>query len=595
MTRISVFIKKSLRNQLILVFVSLSVIMITTLIFFSYHVFSEALQKNYIDSSSQLLSQLESYVSSYFETGDKTTIQLYSDIMLSPEYYISTSDNYEAYNYIIKKLQNLFLQSIDMHSVSLYLLNTDELYIINQHSGYSRHVDRALWNTSLLHKIIESNSMLILPQQSTEIFPDEFDVTENENVFTIARSIKIDNRAVAVLFINYFPTSLCQAFSENIDVESSILLCDQGGNYIAGSSSVPLATDVSILKNVQAQSGVFQIGSGLESQLYLYQKTDKYPLILFKQIPMRVVLQQAQSLRSTLLLIALCFILAIILIIVRISFHMTNRIISLKQCMNTVASGNFDIHLSIKGEDEISDISKSFINMNQKIQSLIQEKYVAELESQRATLKALNAQINPHFLYNTLQTISSIAHEEGVPDIEIMMKSLSNMMRYAIKPAQNADEQIATAACELQNCEDYLKLLSYRYTDRLLYNITVDPNCNNILIPRLSLQPLVENAILHGIDAETSPCVLLIEARLENETCTITITDNGRGLSQEELSTIKKALSTNESSTHLGLRNVYTRFHLLYSDTFNLDISSTPHRRTCVKISIFKPKKMEEQ
>ena len=123
-----------------------------------------------------------------------------------------------------------------MHSVSLYLLNTDELYIINQHSGYSRHVDRALWNTSLLHKIIESNSMLILPQQSTEIFPDEFDVTENENVFTIARSIKIDNRAVAVLFINYFPTSLCQAFSENIDVESSILLCDQGGNYIAGSS-----------------------------------------------------------------------------------------------------------------------------------------------------------------------------------------------------------------------------------------------------------------------------------------------------------------------------------------------------------------------
>ena len=77
--------------------------------------------------------------------------------------------------------------------------------------------------------------------------------------------------------------------------------------------------------------------------------------------------------------------------------------------------------------------------MNQKIQSLIQEKYVAELESQRATLKALNAQINPHFLYNTLQTISSIAHEEGVLDIEIMMKSLSNMMRYAIKPTQNVD------------------------------------------------------------------------------------------------------------------------------------------------------------
>ena len=594
MTHISASIKKSLRNQLILAFVSLSVIMIATLIFFSYHVFSEALQKNYIDSSSKLLSQLESYVSSYFETADKTTIQLYSDVMLSPEYYISTSDNYEAYNYIIKKLQNLFLQSIDMHSISLYLLNTEELYINNQHSGYSRHVDRALWNASLINKIIESNSMLILSPQSTKVFPDEFDVIENENVFTIARSIKINNKAVALLFINYFPSSLCQAFSENIDAESSIFLFDQYGNYIAGTPSSSLSTDVSILKNAQAQSGVFQIGNGREAQLYLYQKTDKYPLILFKQIPMRVVLQQAQSLRSTLLLIALCFVLAIILIIIRISFHMTNRIISLKQCMDIVASGNFDIHLSVKGEDDISDISKSFINMNQKIQSLIQEKYVAELESQRATLKALNAQINPHFLYNTLQTISSIAHEEGVPDIEIMMKSLSNIMRYAIKPTQNSDEQIATVACEFQNCEDYLKLLSYRYTNHLLYNITVDPNCNNILIPRLSLQPLVENAILHGMDAKTSPCVLLIEACLENETCSITITDNGRGISPEELSIIKKEFSTNESSTHLGLHNVYTRFYLLYSNAFNLDISSTPHRRTCVKISIFKPKRTEE-
>lgn len=594
MMRISTFIKKSLRNQLTFIFVSLFIIMITTLIFFSYHVFSEALQKNYIDSNSKLLSQLESYVSSYFGAADKMTLQLYSDVMLSPEYYISTSDNYEAYNYIIKKLQNLFLQSIDIHSVSLYLLNTDELYIINQHSGYSRHVDRTLWNTSLFNKIIESNSMLILPPQSTKVFPDEFDVIENENVLTIARSIKINNKAVALLFINYFPSSLCQAFSENIDAESSIFLFDQYGNYIAGTPSTSLSTDVSILKNAQAQSGVFQIGNGRAAQLYLYQKNDKYSLILFKQIPMPVVLQQAQTLRSTLLLIALCFILAIILIIIRISFHITSRIVSLKQCMNIVASGNFDVHLSIKGEDEISDISKSFINMNQKIQSLIQEKYVAELESQRATLKALNAQINPHFLYNTLQTISSIAHEEGVLDIEIMMKSLSNMMRYAIKPTQNVDEQIATVACEFQNCEDYLKLLSYRYTDRLLYNITVDSNCSNILIPRLSLQPLVENAILHGIDAETSPCVLLIGACLEKETCTITIIDNGRGISPEELSIIKKDLSTNESPTHLGLHNVYTRFHFLYPNTFNLDIRSIPHRRTCIEISIFNPKRTEE-
>lgn len=591
MRKILASIQKKLQNQLIATFVSLTAIMTIILISFSYHVFSNASQKTYIESSSMLLSQLKTNVTAYFSAIDQATLQLYSDAMLSPEHYTYKTDDYVSYNYILKKLQNIYMQNISTNYICLYLTESEEFFVVNQYYNYSTHVASSLLASDVFQQIADSNSMLILSDFDQHVFPEEFQSSTDENTITVARSIKFDKRPGAFLFINYSTDSLCQALAENVDANSSILLCDLSGNYIASSSHVAETLDTAILQMTGNIQGTFQIGTGNDAKLYLYQKMENYPLMLIKQIPMHAILHQAHSMRTALIILAFFFILVTAVIIIWISFYMTSRIVSLKKCINTVADGDFNIQLVIKGKDEISDISRAFFDMSQKIQHLIQEKYVAELASQRATLNALTAQINPHFLYNTLQTISSIAREENVPDIEIMMTSLSNMMRYTIKPVENMDEQITTISRELQNCEDYLKLLSYRYADRLLYSIKMDPEAADLLIPRLSLQPLIENSMVHGIDDKVASCILLIHAHMENGVCTISVSDNGQGICGSKLASIRQALTANESSGHLGLQNVYTRFQILYADAFKFEIDSIPYRKTNVEISILKPKK----
>lgn len=592
MKKIIALIRKKLQNQLIAIFVSISVILTIILISFSYHFFSKTLQNNYIDSSSMSLKQLETYVSSYFDKIDNLTLQLYSDVMLSPEHYISKDDNYESYTYILKELLNIYLQSKDIYSTCFYLPELEELFIVDRYSNYSTYVASSFLATDIFQQIVNSNNMLIIPQHLRNSFPDELQSDTKENIITIARSIKFNNQVVAFLFINYNTDSLCQILAENTDTHSLILLCDLYGNYIASSSYNVITLNHSILQKADSKHGQFKMETGNDTQFYLYQKME-YPLMLVKTIPMHAILQQAHSMRTTLCILAFIFIIVVVIIIIRISFYMTSRIVSLKKCINIVSDGNFNIHPEIKGEDEITDISIAFYNMSQKIQYLIQEKYTVELASQRATLNALNAQINPHFLYNTLQTISSIAHEENVPDIEIMMKALSNMMRYAIKPIENIDEQETTISRELQNCEDYLKLLYYRYTDRLLYNIKMDSHAADILIPRLSLQPLIENSILHGMGDNISPCILLINAYVQDNICIISISDNGQGISEAELSLIRQTFTKSEPSSHLGLQNVYTRFKIMYASSFKFDINSIPNKKTSVQISILDPKRKE--
>ena len=582
------------RNQLILSFALLFSIAGAFLIFFSYYRFSTTLQKNYTEYTSSLLFQLESYVSSYFDTCNNSTLQIYSDVIMSPDNYSGELSSHETYSYIIKQLQTIYLQRKEIKSIGFYSMLTQEFYAVDTLSSFSVSVDNSAWDPTFFNEIQRTNRLVILPKEAGFIFPEQCNLKNTSGDFTIARSIKNNDKVVALLFINYNSSSLNAVLEDNADAGSNISLYDLSGRFVAGVGPENEKEDPSIFSNMQDQRGVFQTTERNDEALYIYQKVNNYPLLLLKKTPLQNILHQAQTIRNELLQIGLCFLIVIIAGITLLSFHLTSRIMSLKKCINDVGEGNFNIQLTVEGNDEISDISKSFLAMSQKVQSLIVEKYSAELETQRATIRALNAQINPHFLYNTLQTISSIAHEEGVSDIEIMTKSLSNMFRYSITPSQEENDQLTTIQRELQNCEDYLKLLSFRYHDRLLYTITIAPTAANIIIPRLSLQPLVENAIIHGMTPDDS-CIVLINATVRDNKCIITITDNGSGIKEEELLHIKETLHSNYPKQYLGLYNVYKRFVFLYQNSFEFDITSVPLMKTSVIITISNPKHTEEK
>lgn len=201
-----------------------------------------------------------------------------------------------------------------------------------------------------------------------------------------------------------------------------------------------------------------------------------------------------------------------------------------------------------------------------------------ENEAKKFQLKTLEAQINPHFLFNTLNSIARMALFEDSPNTEEMIYCLSDLLRYNIKQS----EEFPTIGDELKNIERYLFIQGIRYKDRLSYNIEISDEILDFRIPSMILQPIVENSIIHGIEPKTSGGNISIIGEVDNENIKITIKDTGIGISIEKLSTI--LCNDKFSSNSLGTKSSHNRLISYFGSNYGLKISSTKNIETVVEI-----------
>jgi two-component system sensor histidine kinase YesM len=243
-----------------------------------------------------------------------------------------------------------------------------------------------------------------------------------------------------------------------------------------------------------------------------------------------------------------------------------------------------------EGADEIGEVIREYNRMAQKIQDMIRNEYEysieiknAELERRQAVINALQSQINPHFLFNTLEAIrmrSSLKNEDETAGI---IKSLSKMFRRML----NWKEDLIPLSEEIGFVEDYLKVQHYRFGGKVRYRIDVGPGAGSIGIPKMTIQPFVENSCVHGIEEIRGDGFILIRAALAGGRLDITIGDNGKGMVPDELSGLLSEVKSNgDGPGSIGIRNVYNRLKLLYGDELRLDIAGAPGAGVTVSISI---------
>ncbi len=245
----------------------------------------------------------------------------------------------------------------------------------------------------------------------------------------------------------------------------------------------------------------------------------------------------------------------------------------MKQAMKQVEIGNFQVRLKPKGKDEISRLGHSFNHMIDTINELIQKEYIAVLKQEEMRFRALQAQIEPHFLFNTLNGFVALNRIGEKKTLENAILSLSSLLRYTL-----VQEDWTTIWETFSFLEKYCILQQLRFDERLEVNLSVDPEIAEFKIPKLLLQPLVENAIIHGIEPSVERCLLIVSAGMEpgsGEILCITVEDNGVGFSRQP----------DEFKDSVGLRNVQERLNFAYpSATF--DISSSPGMGTKIVIRI---------
>ncbi|GIO15526.1 hypothetical protein J19TS2_50810 [Cohnella xylanilytica] len=259
------------------------------------------------------------------------------------------------------------------------------------------------------------------------------------------------------------------------------------------------------------------------------------------------------------------------------SMMFTKPLSKLAAAIRKTGRGDFESRIPVRGYGEIDQVIRRFNDMNDKIQQLIHENYEVKLLEKQAQINQLNTQLNPHFLYNTLNLINCIAIEQGSDEIGKIVSSLSRMLQYTVEN----DKSTGTLRDELEWLEGYVFIMRCRFEGRLDYACFVEPELMNGEVPRLFLQPFVENAFLHGFEHMEDGCVLRISGWRENHRRYFSVRDNGQGMSPERIADIMS-----EKGSSVGMRNVHLRLKLMYGDEYGITVQSNPGRGTTILICL---------
>lgn len=245
----------------------------------------------------------------------------------------------------------------------------------------------------------------------------------------------------------------------------------------------------------------------------------------------------------------------------------------------------------LEGSREVTVLSAEISHMLEQIYQLTRELvqknadlYEAELLAKQSELSSLRSQINPHFLYNTLETMVGIAYTEGQPKVAKVARALSLIFEYSIK-----GKPVVTLREELKAARNYLLIQGYRFGDRVRYTDQIAADVQECLVPKMILQPLIENAVVHGMEEVDRPCMLTIRAMIQDGLLLLEVADDGCGIGEKallELQSQLRASRKEENVRHIGLCNVNNRIRLMYGEPYGVRIESRTGVGTTVRITL---------
>ncbi|HHY81716.1 MAG TPA: histidine kinase [Clostridiales bacterium] len=365
-------------------------------------------------------------------------------------------------------------------------------------------------------------------------------------------------------FFDKFFTPIDDSFSCTWIIDGQITIYSSSGDVIPLSSAE--------LSNISDKSGMFPTKDKKMLVVYSKSKVTGWNLITVKSIT-EMVEETYEVIKFTVILTILLAILfsAIVLAIVK---RMLSPLKVISNAIVQSGEGNFTLLLEQKGPEEIMSLVNSYNNMNVKINNLLDEIYRTRLSETKTKLLSLQLEMEPHFLFNTLNAINWLAVDREEEDISEMLTTLAGMLRYIL----SQENEVAKLQKELEWLNSYIRLIKLRFGDDIKFIFDIDENLLDTTVPVMMLQPFIENAIVHGINGYVKNGIVRITGKWHNGVRVFTVQDNGKGMSADEIANI-----WNKTPMKIGVRNVDMRIKLIYGEIYGVTIESKPG---CTKVTI---------
>ncbi|MFC5452709.1 cache domain-containing sensor histidine kinase [Paenibacillus aestuarii] len=378
--------------------------------------------------------------------------------------------------------------------------------------------------------------------------------------------------------------------ASEFDSSMSMLLVDEQGHIIYdknGMNDTTLQTfDAHYVQSGQSEGELTWRG---KKYYYSYESSSYTSWKTVVLIPKDVVLLKQKRIQEIVLVVGILTMLLIALVSYILSHQITGPLRKLMSKMSSVELGNFNERMDYKGKNELGKLSRMYNLMLDSISRLIHEVYESKLAEKNAQLAALHAQINPHFLYNTLNIMKSISRLRGIEEVAEISESLASLFQYSMKNLH----QPVTLERELAHIGHYFNIQQHRFGQRLALDVDIPASLRQAELLKLTIQPLIENAVDHGLRGMKAGGCIRVAAQEHEGMLLVSVSDNGTGIEPSSLQALQEALQTTnalqglrDAADGIGLLNIHGRLQLYYGTSYGLTISSPPSGGTIVTMRL---------
>ncbi|GIN41858.1 MULTISPECIES: sensor histidine kinase [Heyndrickxia] len=551
--------------------------------------YSDIIIQKELNINTRTLERVEDYFSSKDADIDRAIRDIYIKGDMIEDISFALHNGYERYlEYRLDKFSKdksftpsnidtyfngYFSQDSDLNAISLRSLEYSSI-------EYLLIKNNIRWNKSIVENSINTDQLLSqgIPNILSESLPKDRKLTN-----TITKTIYINNpvtlKKIGEISFFYSTDRLNKMLKKHEGAPASLFIMDDGGKIIY---SLNKGVPVEMINQVQHETNETKM-DWEHKKYYINTIANKGDYTYVSVIPDEGW-QKLSIVRGTMWVVITFLITIAILISYSFTHNYSRRINHIVSIIRQVEKGNLNARIvESKHEDELSKIAVNINSMLTELNNYIEQFYLLNIKQQQAELKALQTQIDPHFLFNTLEAIRMVAVVEGSKTSSKMIFHLAKLFRYSLE-----SKDMVHLYTEIEYVNQYLKLMQFKYPNKLQVQFDIPSDVEQVMVQKLILQPIIENYFVHGFKKDQSSNKLLIRALNLSNKIEIHIEDNGKGMSEEKLTNIVHHINHEEGDEmkSIGLRNINQRLRLKYGDRFGIRIKSSENEGTTVIVSI---------